>query len=72
MMMGWGMGFGLMGVLMIVFWVGLILLVVLAARSLFAGGQMGGTHGSPRPTGSRRFSTSATPGVRSIERHMNS
>ena len=31
MMMGWGMGFGLMGVLMIVFWVGLILLVVLSS-----------------------------------------
>jgi putative membrane protein len=37
-MMGLGMGFGLMGPLMIAFWIGLIVLVVLAARAVFSGG----------------------------------
>lgn len=43
MMMGLGMGFGLMGLLMIAFWVGLIALVVIAARAMFSGG-------TPHPT----------------------
>lgn len=38
MMMGLGMGLGLMGLLMIAFWIGVILLVVIAGRAVFWGG----------------------------------
>lgn len=47
MMMGMGVGFGLVGLLMLVFWGGLILLVVLALRGLFTSG---GAHPAAGPS----------------------
>lgn len=50
MMTGFGMGFGLIGLLVMgLFWIGLILLVVWMVRALFQGGQR--TPNSPADRG---------------------
>jgi uncharacterized membrane protein len=51
MMTGFGMGFGLIGlVLLVVFWVGLIALAVWVVKSLFAGSQQASTGPNRDPT----------------------